>query len=306
MKAVSAMNALADYTANQWGLVTTAQANIASVDNETLARLLEAGLLDRVRRGAYAATASSDDALRQQKAAWLLLNPTVPAWHRPRIDPHGGVLSHRTAALIHSIGDLPADTIEFTVPRRRASKHSDITFRIAQLPENDVTLFEGLPVTTVERTIEDLIVDHIDGGHAVDIIEQALRRGQTEPDTLATRLERHTRRHGAMDSLRTPLDFYRSRANWEATVGQAAGNGVEHAIARATQEAFDPALIPALSEQLKRTASAGSKDFQARLDEILQTSTSVDSLRKNLASMVETVTKDAPNGDGPAEQDRTT
>jgi len=194
MEAAKAMRALAGYTADQWGLVTTAQANIAGVDNETLARLVEAGLLDHVRRGAYAATAAGDDAIREQKAAWLLLNPSVPAWRRPRVDPHGGVLSHRTAALIHRVGDLPAGTIEFTVPRRRASKHPDLSFRIAQLPDNDVTLIDGLPVTTVERTIADLIADHIDGGHATDIIEQALRRGQVEPDTLVARLEQNITR----------------------------------------------------------------------------------------------------------------
>jgi predicted transcriptional regulator of viral defense system len=286
MEVARAMNVLAGYTADQWGLVTTAQANASAIDNETLARLVEAGYLDRVRRGAYAATAAGDDPLRQQKAAWLLLNPAVPAWQRPRIDPHGGVLSHRTAALTHGVGDLPADAIEFIVPRRRASKHADLTFRIAQLPENDVILVAGLPVTTVERTIDDLIADHIDSGHAADIIAQALQRGQVDPDALAARLKRHAHYHRSKKSSRTPLDFPFQRS-----------------ISDTTLKTFSPTLSPAMVELLKNAASKSDEDFQTRLNEILQTSTAVDSLRECLADMVEKLSRNAPGGNTPTEQD---
>src|SRR5262245_25626104 len=106
MEAGAAINALAAYTADQWGLVTTAQANLAGIDNVTLNRLVSTGFLDHVRRGVYAATAAPEDFLRQHKAVWLLLHPAVPAWSRPKLDPHGGVLSHRSAAQAYQVGDL--------------------------------------------------------------------------------------------------------------------------------------------------------------------------------------------------------
>jgi hypothetical protein len=56
-------------------------------------------------------------------------------------------------------------------------------------------------------------------------------------------------------------------------------------------------------EQRKNAASESDENFQARLTEIFQTSTVIDSLRERLADMVESLTKNAPNGDTPAEQE---
>jgi Transcriptional regulator, AbiEi antitoxin len=101
-----AMTTLSGFTADQWGLVTSAQATGAGVDRTTIARLVEAGLLDHIRRGVYAVLAAPEDPLRETRAAWLQLNPAVPGWERPLIDPDGGIVSHTTAARVHDLGDM--------------------------------------------------------------------------------------------------------------------------------------------------------------------------------------------------------
>jgi len=193
------MNVLAGFTADQWGLVTTAQATNAGVDSVTLARLVNAGLIDHIRRGVYAAASVPEDQHRAARAAWLQLNPRVPAWKRTLLDPDGGVFSHGTAAHVHDLGDLLLGAFQFTVPRRRTSTQADIEFRHLPLAEHDVVKVDGLPVTTVERSIADMLADHIDGGHMGDIIHRAIQRGQVDVVSLAQRVGPYARRYGVTD-----------------------------------------------------------------------------------------------------------
>ncbi|XVV02818.1 type IV toxin-antitoxin system AbiEi family antitoxin domain-containing protein [Actinosynnema sp. CA-248983] len=191
MGLAGAMTNLAGYTADQWGLVTTAQANMAGVDNSTLHRLVAEGLLDRVTRGVYASASATEDPLRRHRAAWLLLNPATPAWERTPLEPNGGVISHRSAATVLGVGDLAEDRIELTVPSRRTTRHTDVKLRIRALDTQDVTDVGGLPVTTIERTVDDLLADGVDGGHVGDVVAHALRRGMTTGERLVPRLGRH-------------------------------------------------------------------------------------------------------------------
>lgn len=184
------------YTADQWGMITTAQAAAAGVDSVTLYRLTDAGHLEQVRRGVYATPAAPMSAHRDIQAAWLALNPSVPAWTRPLLDPDGGVVSHRSAALVHGVGDMVADKIELTVPRRRATRVVSLKLRRRNLDETDVTRVNGLPVTTVERTVEDLLADQADASHVAAIINDAAMAGQLNLDQVAARVGPYCRRYG--------------------------------------------------------------------------------------------------------------
>lgn len=53
MKSTEALRALADVTACQWGMVTTAQAAALGVSRLMLSRLAEAGHLERLAHGVY-------------------------------------------------------------------------------------------------------------------------------------------------------------------------------------------------------------------------------------------------------------
>lgn len=196
MKMMQAVTALADYTAGQWGLVTAAQANSAGVVNVTLQRLVEAGLLVRVRHGIYQLTASEESANLPEKSAWLALRPAVAGWDRPQLDPDGGVLSHRSAALLHGLGELVAERIEITVPRRRTTRDREVLLRQRQLSQDEVTLIDGLPVTTVERTVMDLLDEHVDGSHIGQILHEADQQNLLDLETLAGRVGPFCRRYG--------------------------------------------------------------------------------------------------------------
>jgi very-short-patch-repair endonuclease len=66
------------------------------------------------------------------------------------------VISHRSAAALHGVRPTSSTYVELTVPgptRRRAAMR---VHRTTWLPETDVTTIDGLPVTTLERTLLDL------------------------------------------------------------------------------------------------------------------------------------------------------
>ena len=195
-----ALKLLGGYTAGQWGLVTTRQARQIGVEDVTLHRLKMNGLLESVRPGVHATTSANPSAERPEQAAWLSLHPDAAGWERPKLDLDGGVISHRSAALLHDLGELVNTRIEITVPRRRTTRDPGVWLRKAELTESEVTVLNGLPVTTPMRTIRDLLDQHLDGSHIASIIRQAVEAGRVQLDVLADQVEPYARRYGVKPS----------------------------------------------------------------------------------------------------------
>jgi len=191
-----AVESLSGFTAEQWGMVTTRQALSVGVDDVTMHRLRAAGLLETVRHGVHSLTSSPASEARPEQAAWLSLRPEAAAWERPKIDPDGGVISHRSAARLHGLGELPAIRVEMTVPRRRTMRDPGVWLRKAELTDSDVTTLDGLPTTTPIRTIRDLLDQHIDASHIATIIHQAVLTGQVQLDELPEHIAPYSRRYG--------------------------------------------------------------------------------------------------------------
>lgn len=188
---------LADLTAGQWGLVTTAQAARVGVTRLQLARFADAGVLERVSRGIYVTT-SAPVAHLALRSAWLALDPSRTAEERLGDPVAAGVVSHTSAAGLHGLGDLLDDVPELTVASRKQTRRGT-RLHLGRLAAGDVTLVDGLPTTTVERTVADLLRDGHDLEHVADIAGQAVRRGAADVDELATRLTGMAARHGQPD-----------------------------------------------------------------------------------------------------------
>lgn len=177
MERVEALQVVGEIAADQWGLFTTQQADAAGVNRTTLTRLVSAGLVEHVTRGVHLVVAAGTPNHLEEKSAWLHLAPSRRAWERDAADQDNGVLSHRTACVLHGLGDIPAPQVEITVPRRRTTRISGIRLHRGDLTRDEITTTnDGLPVTTVERTIRDLIVAQVDGGHLGGVLNDALRR----------------------------------------------------------------------------------------------------------------------------------
>jgi hypothetical protein len=179
----------------QWGLVTRQQAvNSAGVAPATFARMASDGsILERVAHGVYHLTGAPLSDHLDLRAAWLQLAPEVPAWER---QPDQGVISHRSAAALYGIGHLPADTHDFTLPRRRQSRRADVRLYERQLEDEEWIDLRGLPVTRPSRIASDLLYDREDPEAVAHLIADAIRSAYDYPGTFAVALASHTARFG--------------------------------------------------------------------------------------------------------------
>jgi len=183
--------------AGQWGLLTTAQARKHGISRDQLNHLVSVGILERVEHGVYAATAAPDGH-RDKRVAWLVLAPGMMAEERLADPAATGVLSHTSAAALHQLGDLLDDIPEVTVSHRKQTRRPMRVHRFP-LAADDVTLVEGLPVTTPERTVADLLRDGHDLEHLAHLTGDGLTRGVIDVTTLARQLEPVAHRMGVED-----------------------------------------------------------------------------------------------------------
>lgn len=160
MKALEALNILGDLCASQKGMFTTAQAQLAGVDRMAISRLSRNGQLEQVVHGVYRASTVPTWRGEDVYAIWLSLDPTTPAFDR-QFDGSGFTVSLNTAAWLQDLGELKATPLAFSFPGRRQTRRG-IRFLRRQLPESDIAIAAGMPVTTPRRTVLDLLDNNED------------------------------------------------------------------------------------------------------------------------------------------------
>lgn len=188
MKARNALRELAEMSASQWGMVTSAQAATRGVTRLDLSRLTGSGDLIRLAHGVYKDAGAPSGAHLDVRAAWLSSDPARLASDRLDDGHRGVVVSGQTAAWLHDIGDLRSNRTELTSPVRRQTQRADLHYRRRELLEEDVTIRDGLPVTTPERTIVDLVEDRTDLSIVADVLRDASRKSELDLELLANSL----------------------------------------------------------------------------------------------------------------------
>ena len=190
----STISRLSAIAADQWGLVTRRQAERAGVPRSTFDRLTsDQGLIERVAHGVYRLTIAPPSDHVALRAAWLQLAPGVPAWERT---PAQGVVSHRSAAALYGIGDLPADRHDFTVPTRKQSRRADVRLHHRQLDAGEWIQLRGLLVTRPARIASDLLQEDEDPEAVGQITADGIRAVFDDPGTFAAALAPHAARFG--------------------------------------------------------------------------------------------------------------
>ncbi|GGL05076.1 hypothetical protein [Nocardia jinanensis] len=71
------------------------------------------------------------------RVAWFAVDPATVAWQRLQQEMPTGVVSHRTAASLHELGDLDADVVELTATRRIRLSLPDVTIHRGSLSRED-------------------------------------------------------------------------------------------------------------------------------------------------------------------------
>ena len=196
MRESQVLEELEMFGSSQWGLVTAAQARGLGVERLWLSRMSSRGMLQRIRHGVYALPSAQYGPLQDLQAAWLATDASLSAENRLEAkDPV--VVSHVSAAGVHQLGDLLATLHEFSSPARRQTTQKDLRFHRCEVPVRDITWVDGLPVTSVARTVGDLATHATDFDHLATVVRDAVEDHHIKVSDLAERLFPHIDTYGA-------------------------------------------------------------------------------------------------------------
>jgi very-short-patch-repair endonuclease len=185
---------IAELAERQHGLITLSQLQLLGLGRSGVSRRARNGRLHRVHRGVYAVGRPHLTQQGHWMAAVLACGPQA-------------VLSHRSAAALHGLRADNRPKSDVTLPGNAVRPRPGIEgHRSTTLEAADVTMVDGIPCTTVARTLVDLgdVLDHRAVERAVDQAEVLrLFDGRAVKEVLA----RAGRRKGA-GILRAVLDRY--------------------------------------------------------------------------------------------------
>ena len=135
--------AIARRAAMQHGVFTREQALHLGASRRVIGKRLTSGQWERLHPSVYRLTGAG--------ASWRQALMAACLWAR-----EGAVVSHRSAAALHGL-PAGASGIEITLSEaRRCQERGIVAHRSGRLPAVDGTVVDGIPVTTVARTIIDL------------------------------------------------------------------------------------------------------------------------------------------------------
>jgi len=141
----------------QAGYFTTAQAKRAGYSRGLVAHHAKTGAFERIRWGVYRLRRFPSSPREDLYIAWLEAGARA-------------VVSHDSALELYGLSDLlPAQT-HITLPRTSSRRRSGIRMHTTDLNANEIAVRDGLPVTTVARTIADVARS----GGATELVEQAV------------------------------------------------------------------------------------------------------------------------------------
>ncbi|MDO4253537.1 MAG: hypothetical protein Q4C81_00065 [Kocuria sp.] len=187
-----------EFASTQWGLVTTGQAQMLGVSRVVMNRLAADDVVQRVRYGVYALPSAGAEPLQDLHAAWLATDRQRGAEERVMAGVDV-VVSHLSAAAVHGLGDVIPLHHEFTSEVRRQSAQDDVRFHRLTVPDKDIAVVDGLPVTSVVRTLSDVASSAVDFDHLAEMVRDGLSRPGVEYDNAADALNRSAGRFGRAD-----------------------------------------------------------------------------------------------------------
>lgn len=171
---------MAAVAGRQHGQISTAQLRAAGLTARQIAGRVEAGRLHRVFRGVYAVGVPARGARAMAMAATLAIE--------------GAVLAGRSAAVLWDIWGNARST-EHVIAPRPVRRRAGLRISCRALDPRDTTRRDGIPVTTVARTLLDLAAELTSRQLRAALTRARVRRIVTD-DALRDVLARHPRHRG--------------------------------------------------------------------------------------------------------------
>ena len=155
----------------QAGYFTATQAREAGFSRSLLSYHVGTGRFERVRPRVYRLIQFPASPHEDLYVAWL------------QAGPHS-VISHDSALALYDLSDLLPDQIHVTVPRTASRRRPELRLHTKWLEPEDVTRYEGLPVTAVLCTLVDVTAAGLADEQVRQAIQEALRQGLVARESL--------------------------------------------------------------------------------------------------------------------------
>jgi hypothetical protein len=161
--------------ARQYGLVTRAQVRACGLTDRQIVRRLAQGRWIQVAAGVYR-LAGAPTTWHQRAFAACLAGPP------------GSVASRLTAAALHGLS-TPPSMPQIVVPRGTSPRVPFATVRWADLGPHDRLLVDGIPCTSVARTLLDC-AGVLDDARSSALVDTAFCAGKSHPTDVVRAIDR--------------------------------------------------------------------------------------------------------------------
>ena len=156
---------------DQAGYFSLAQAREIGLRRNQIYRQLKRGKFERAGWGVYRFVQFPASRFEEIHAAVLSAG-------------RHAVVGFQTALYVYDLSDIIPDEIHLILPPTSSRRRTGIRVHTNQLKPQDITCFEGLPITIVARTIVDCTFAHVDDQQIRMAISQSLHRGMTTKQKL--------------------------------------------------------------------------------------------------------------------------
>jgi predicted transcriptional regulator of viral defense system len=175
----------------QAGYFTALQARDAGFSWERLSSNTQRGKFLRVSYGIYRLVQFPSSPFEDLFVVWLRTGPD-------------SVISHDSALALYNLSDVLPSEVHVIVPRTASRRRRGIRLHTNRINPDEITAREGLPVTTVERTIADVIFSGLAAEQVNKGIYDAINRGLTTRKDLLKQAEHYGGKVGRM--IRSTLE----------------------------------------------------------------------------------------------------
>lgn len=160
------------------GVFTTAQAERLGIPRAALSNAQKSGRLIRIAQGAYVAAAAQSTYTDELAAIWKLTDPSRMSHERMKADQWDGItVAGTTAASLLGIGDFYLTPYRVLSPQRINSRNQEAHFSTRMVAREDVSFNLSFPVTKLERTLIDLVLDNEDPSLILSAYSNAKQKG---------------------------------------------------------------------------------------------------------------------------------
>jgi predicted transcriptional regulator of viral defense system len=170
-------NLLYEIAEGQAGYFTAYQARSVGFSWERLSENVKTGRFRRVAHGIYRLSRFPISQNENYFVAWLRTRPD-------------SVISHESALSVYNLSDDLPDEIHVIIPRTGSRRRQGLRLHTNRIGKDEITICEGLPITTVERTIADVAFSGLAADQVQNAIKGAIYRGLTTRQQLIAMADR--------------------------------------------------------------------------------------------------------------------